>query len=82
MKGLINGLSVMIALLGIAGFLWVASNVDQWLQKKRGIQADEFGRRPDGWLGKGILGFVIVGGLFWYFSTGGAHIDPEFSYRR
>jgi len=77
-----NALTVMAVLLGGMTVLWFASHVDQFVQKQRKVEADEFGRRPDGIVAKVVLAVFIVGGFVWYLKSGGGSVDPDWPYRR
>ena len=77
-----NALIVMAVLLGGTAVLWIASHFDQFVQKQRKVEADEFGRRPDGLVAKVVLTVFIVGGFVWYLKNGGGSIDPNWPYRR
>lgn len=82
MNGMEGPLIFMGALFGLMALVWVAGHLDQAVQKMRGVEPNQNGRVPDGWIAKIVLAVVIGGVAVWYIGSGGANIDPEFTYRR
>ena len=59
-----------VLLGGLIGLLWVAGHVDQWIQKRRGVQPDASGRIEDGHLAKLVLAMIAIG-FFVLMAVGG-----------